>query len=113
MRRILATGLCILATAPTAAQTPTGAVNWSADDSNRVATLERDGIKEARRHAIVWAPRDSISATWVAALADTLDRGVELLRQTMQEPYDWQRIAKASCRFLLEPQSLRVALLGL
>jgi uncharacterized protein (TIGR02246 family) len=93
--------LILLAAAPLAAQAPARALNWSADDSSRIATLARDGIKEVRRHAVVWAPRDSMSASWVAALADTLDRGVERLRLTMRGPYRWQRIEDNPVTFYL------------
>jgi hypothetical protein len=85
------------------AQTPARALNWSADDSSRIATLEREGSREARRHVIVWAPRDSISPAWLAALADTLDRGVEQLRLTMRGPYEWQRIGNRPVVFYLSP----------
>ncbi len=85
------------------AQSPARPLNWSADDSLRIAALERDGVREVRRHAIVWAPRDSIAASWVAALADTLDRGVARLRTVMRGPYPWQRIADRAVRFYLSP----------
>jgi hypothetical protein len=79
------------------------ALNWWADDSLRIAMLTRDGIKAVRANAIVWAPRDSMPEIWVAALADTLDRGVAKLREIMRGPYEWQRIGDGPVTFYLSP----------
>jgi hypothetical protein len=78
-------------------------LNWSADDSARVAYLQREGHVVRRMQAIVWAPRDSMDASWMQALADTLDRGVARMRRLMKAPYAWQRIGDGPVTFYLSP----------
>jgi hypothetical protein len=100
---VLASGTFASPGASAQSPAPAPRLDWSADDSTRIARLAREGIREARRHAVVWAPRDSMSATWVAALADSLDRGVARLRAVMGAPYAWQRIGGAPVTFYLSP----------
>src|SRR5262245_31363628 len=49
---------------------------WSADDSRRVATLRRDGRSVTGRHAIVWAPRDSISEDSLRVVLAGIETGL-------------------------------------
>lgn len=78
-------------------------LNWGAEDSARVAYLVREGVEVRRPNAIVWAPRDSMTLSWVTALADTLDRGVARMRVLMKAPYPWQRIGNGPVTFYLSP----------
>ncbi|MEO8562438.1 MAG: hypothetical protein ABI601_10210, partial [bacterium] len=69
---------------------PAAQIDWSAEDSSRVAWLEQHGRTLAGRHAIVVAPADSLGDVWHRALTDSLDRGVAALRRLMGGTYPWQ-----------------------
>ena len=68
------------------------ALNWSADDSARIAFLHDHGVRVDRPNVVVWAPEDSLEVAALEALADSLDRGVAGIRDYMGGPYPWQRI---------------------
>ena len=89
--------------APAAQSAPAARLDWSADDSSRVAWLEQHGRTIRGAHAIVIAPADSLTEDRQRALADTLDRGVAALRKLMGAPYSWQRIAGRPVKFYLSP----------
>lgn len=97
MRCLLVAGGLLFATVSQAQQTAAAApLNWGADDSSRIAYLAANGYRIERPNAVVWAPRDSISETWMRALADTLDRGVAGLRRLMKAQYPWQRMSSTT-----------------
>lgn len=87
------------------AQSPTPAtpLNWSADDSSRIAFLAASGYRIERTNIVLWAPRDSIDETWMRALADTLDRGVAGMRRLMKAPYPWARIGNRPVTYYISP----------
>ncbi len=85
------------------AQDPPAALNWSAEDGERVRWLEGNGRRTAAGQAIVYAPPDSMAMPWQQALTDTLDRAVGQLRRTMGGPYAWQRIGDGPVTFYLSP----------
>src|SRR5262245_57629582 len=64
---------------------------WSADDSLRVATLRRDGRSVFGRHAIVWAPRDSISEDSLRSLLAGIEIGLAEVKRLIGAPLVWQR----------------------
>jgi hypothetical protein len=67
-------------------------IDWSADDSMRIAFLRQHGVRVERNHVIVWAPRDTLPRTRLEALADSLDRGFAAMRHYIGAPYSWQRL---------------------
>lgn len=79
------------------------ALNWSADDSLRIANLEEAGVHAVRTHVEVWAPRDSLNQAYVEALADSLENGVAGLRRIMGGPLSWQRIGDDPVTYYLSP----------
>jgi hypothetical protein len=78
-------------------------LDWSADDSARIAWLERFGRTVRGRHAIVVAPADSLDETRHRALTDSLDRGITALRGLMGMPLAWQRIGDRPVTFYVSP----------
>jgi hypothetical protein len=82
---------------------PAAPLDWSADDSTRIAWLEQHGRTTATRYAIVVAPADSVSPAWQQALADSLDRGLRAARALIGAPLPWQRIAERPVKFYLSP----------
>jgi hypothetical protein len=89
---------------PLAAQSaPAARIDWSADDSSRIAWLEQHGRTVRGRYAIVVAPADSVAEVAQRALTDTLDRGVTALRKLMGAPHPWQRIAERPVKFYVSP----------
>jgi uncharacterized protein (TIGR02246 family) len=78
-------------------------LNWSADDSARIAFLSVSGYRIERTNVVLWAPRDSIDEGWMRALADTLDRGVAGMRRLMKAPYTWQRIGSRPVTYYISP----------
>ena len=74
-------------------------LNWSDDDSSRIAWLEVNGRRIAGKQAIVWAPPDSLSALHQAALVDSIDVGLALVRRSMGQLRPWQRIANRPVRY--------------
>lgn len=107
MRLALAASLLSAAIPPAAlAQTPAAAaatLDWSADDSARIADLSEHGRRYPGRHAIVWAPADSLDPRYVAALVDSLDRSLGVLKDLMGAPYPWQRLGARPVQFYLCP----------
>lgn len=100
VRFLLHLGLLLRLIAPAAGSAqppaPPAFLNWSADDSARIAYLAANGYRVERPNAVLWAPRDSINEVWMRALADTLDRGVAGLRRLMKAPYAWQRLGSTA-----------------
>ena len=75
------------------------ALNWSDEDSARVAWLEANGRRIKGKAAIVWAPPDSLSASHQAALVDSIDAGLVLLRRMIAPLRPWQRISERPIRY--------------
>ena len=107
LRSVIALALLVcsvLPCLPLAAQsTPAAQLDWSADDSSRIAWLEQHGRAVRRPHAIIIAPADSFTEVGQHALADSLDRGVAALRRLMGAPYPWQRIASRPVTIYVSP----------
>jgi hypothetical protein len=82
---------------------PAAQLDWSADDSSRIAWLERHGRTVRGRNAIVVAPADSFTDVAQRALADSLNRGVAALRRLMGAPHPWQRIGDRPVTFYVSP----------
>ena len=85
------------------AQTPPARLDWSADDSVRIALATAHGHAYRGAHSVVWAPADSLDPTWLAAFVDSLDVGLAHLEDLIGGPYPWQRIANRPVRFYLSP----------
>lgn len=103
--RLLATALVLATRAGDGAAqaSPPARLDWWADDSANIAFVTTHGRAWSGRNAIVWAPTDSLDATWLAAFSDSLDRGLGWLKAFMGAPYDWQRIANRPVVFYLSP----------
>jgi hypothetical protein len=71
---LLSAALPLAAVAQSPAPAP-AALDWSADDSARIADLTEHRRRYPGRHAVVWAPADSLDPRYVAALLDSLRRG--------------------------------------
>jgi hypothetical protein len=85
------------------AQTPPARLDWSADDSARIAFATAHGHDSRGGHSIVWAPADSLDPTWLTAFVDSLDAGLARLKDLIGGPYSWQRIANRPVLFYLSP----------
>lgn len=96
--------LAITGAAPAPAQSAAPAlVDWSSDDSSRVAELMARGRPYTRASVIVWAPPDSLDQAWLTRFADTLDAGVASLKALIGGPHPWQRIGSRRIHFYLSP----------
>ena len=94
------------AQAPAPAQAPAKApapIDWSAEDSSRVAVLRAQGREYTKGPVIVSAPRDSVDEEWLEALTDTLATGVDGLKRLIGGPYPWQRLGSRPIRYYLSP----------
>jgi hypothetical protein len=105
LRRIVA---CFLIVAPTVlrCQSPPAApapLDWSSEDSARIAFLTTQGRSYAGPQTIVWAPLDSLDASWLSGFVDSLAASLGVLRQLMGGAYPWQRIGQRSITFYLSP----------
>jgi len=104
MRSSLAPALLVVAlSGGLGAQTPPLRLDWSADDSARIAFATAHGQAYRGAHSIVWAPADSLDPTWLAAFVDSLDVGLSRLEELIGGPYSWQRIADRPVVFYLSP----------
>ena len=92
------------ARAPAPPAAPATPLDWSADDSARIAWLAQRGRRVAGRHAVVWAPRDSLSDAHHRALVDTLDRGIAEMQRLLGER-SWQRTRGQPVTYYLSPGS--------
>lgn len=80
------------------AQATPAPIDWSADDSARIAHLTTQG-RAFRAHGIVlWAPADSLDRRWLAAFADSLSRGVAGLKALIGT-HRWQRPGSREIQF--------------
>ncbi len=107
MRPLVALGLSLacmaIGSTVAGAQTPPAALNWAAEDADRIRWLEQHGRRAAGKQVVIYAPADSMSASWQHALVDTLDNALARLRRTMRGPYPWQRIGDGPVTFYLSP----------
>jgi hypothetical protein len=86
------------------AQVPASApIDWSAEDSTRVAFLLAHGRAYTRPPVIVWAPIDSLDPGWLAPFIDSLAAGVTGLKALIGGPFTWQRLGSRPVRFYLSP----------
>ena len=79
------------------------ALDWWVDDSLRMATLRRDGRSVAGRHAILWAPRDSITEDSLRAVLAPVEVGLAEVKRIIGMPLAWQRIADRPVQYYLAP----------
>ncbi len=103
---MLATAMFLLAVGATTGrvQVATPApIDWSEDDSARVAFLMGHGRSIARPPVMVWAPVDSLDPHWLAPFTDSLATAVKQLRALIGGPFSWQRLGSRSVRFYLSP----------
>lgn len=66
-------------------------LNWSADDSSRIAWLELNGDTIVNASVRIWFPADSIPRELVSHVSDQLDRAVPYLNRLIGAPLEWQR----------------------
>jgi hypothetical protein len=97
---LLCASLTVSAHAQTPAPTP---IDWSDEDSSRIAFLMAHGRAYARQPVIVWAPIDSLDPAWLSAFTDSLAAGVERLKALIGGPYPWQRLGSRPTRFYFSP----------
>lgn len=83
-----------------AAPTP---IDWSEDDSARVAFLTAYGRTYASPPIIVWAPIDSLDPGWLAPFTDSLAAAVRGLKALIGGPRPSQRLGSRPIRFYLSP----------
>jgi hypothetical protein len=104
MRVLAAIGLLVTVSAAGHAQVPAAVpIDWSADDSARVAFLTTHGRSYAVPPVVVWAPVDSLPPAWLASFSDSLAVAVRRLRMLIGGPFPWQRLGSRSVRFYLSP----------
>jgi hypothetical protein len=73
----------------------------TADDSLLAAGLELDGLSVTSGRVTVLAPRDSVSPAMLAALADTLRRGYDAIRELLEPARPWHRYDNPTIRIYL------------
>ena len=99
--------LLAVGAAPGRAQVaPPVPIDWSEDDSARVAYLMADGRSIERPPVVVWAPVDSLDPRWLAPFTDSLATAVRQLELLIGGPFPWQRLGSRSVRFYLSPGRL-------
>jgi hypothetical protein len=105
MRSLLLSSLLLAAPGLLSSQatTPTTPLDWSSEDSARIAFLTTHGHGHPAGRIVVWAPDDSLDAAWLAAFVDSLGRGVAGLDSLIGSPYPWQRIGTRPLQFYLSP----------
>jgi hypothetical protein len=82
---------------------PPAPIDWSAEDSARIAFLTAQGRADTSLPVIVWAPRDSLDPEWLGHFTDSLAAGVAGLKSLIGGPHDWQRLGSQPIRFYLSP----------
>ena len=101
-RSLLAALLSVVAVAGLWAQQPVP-IDWSADDSARIAFITAHGRAYRGEGIVLWAPTDSLDAQWLPAFTDSLAHAVTSLRALIGGPYPWQRIGGRPVEFYLSP----------
>jgi hypothetical protein len=81
---------------------PSTFIDWSADDSARVAFLAAHGRAVRGPGVIFWTPDDSLDRGWVTAFADSLGRAVGRLRSSIGT-HLWQRLGDRPVVFYVSP----------
>jgi hypothetical protein len=77
-------------------------IDWSADDSARIAYLTTQGRAYRAPGIVLWAPVDSLEARWLGAFADSLSQGIAGLKALIGA-HPWQRIENREIQFYLAP----------
>jgi len=105
MRSVCVVALLVVtvATAGRAQRTAPTPIDWSADDSARVAFLTAHGRAFHKPPVVVWVPIDSVDAGWIAAFTDSLAAGVTSLKALIGGPYAWQRLEARPVVFYVSP----------
>jgi len=97
-------GLLLTLASAAPAQVPAPAViDWSADDSARVAFLQAHGRAYAKGSVTVWAPNDTFDVAWLNAFADSLAAAVSSLQSLIGGPFPWQRLGSRPIHYYLSP----------
>ena len=78
-------------------------LNWSADDSARVAFVTARGRAYRTAHVTVWAPADSLDAQWLPRFVDSLSASLAALESLIGGPYGWQRLGRRPVTYYLSP----------
>jgi hypothetical protein len=78
-------------------------IDWSEDDSARVAYLTSHGRSYRRPEIVVWVPRDSLDPRWLGSFIDSLSGAVGGLKTLVGGPYAWQRIGARPVRLYFSP----------
>jgi hypothetical protein len=76
----LTRGGVLLALGISTADVNAQALNWSADDSSRVAALRRGGLTVSGKHAVLWAPKDFISEDSLRAVLGRVEIGMAMVK---------------------------------
>lgn len=95
--------LIIVATAGWTQAPAPAPIDWSEEDSTRVAFLMTHGRAHASPPVIVWTPLDSLDPGWLASFTESLASGVAGLKSLIGGPYAWQRLGSRPIRFFLSP----------
>ena len=66
-------------------------LNWSADDSKRIAALHQAGMRTDGQKAVLWTPPGAIDCAHAAQLMERLDKGVTELRLVIGS-HSWQYV---------------------
>ena len=82
---------------------PPTPIDWSADDSARIAFSTSHGKAYRASGLVLWAPKDSLDARWLPVFVDSLARAMGRLRALIGGPYPWQRIGTRPVVFHLSP----------
>lgn len=108
----LALALCLAASAlacgrpahvATGGSPAPAALNWNGEDLTHVTALRATGLSVTTPHAVLWAPRDSISLDSLRAVAQRVDAGIVALRRLIGGPYAWQRLGERPIDYYLVP----------
>jgi hypothetical protein len=97
---LLLVGIANAAQAQVSAPVP---IDWSDEDSSRVAFLVANGRSYGSGSVIVWAPADSLDQAWLERFSDSLAAGVRGLRKLIGGPYAWQRLGARPIHYYFSP----------
>jgi hypothetical protein len=78
-------------------------IDWSHEDSSRVAFLVANGRSYGSGSVTVWAPADSLDQAWLECFSDSLAAGVRGLSMLIGGPYAWQRLGTRPIHYYFSP----------
>lgn len=73
------------------------------EDKDRIAQLTLDGIRVQDRKVEAWFPKDSLSASRMREIIDTLNLGISFAQQFIKAPQAWQQFPEGTITYYFVP----------